>query len=81
MSNKSKLLRFLSNESSALRVGSRGKVVTVSQNSSLGEGSHQHLLDLALVTDTFTNNGSDHVISRSVNPDVMLPVIVEVCNG
>ena len=81
MSNKYKLLRFLSNENSALRVGSRGRVVTVSQNSSFSEGPHQHLLDLALVTDTYTKNDSDHAIFRSMNPDVMLSVIVEICNG
>ena len=81
MSNKYELLRFLSNESSALRVGPKGRVVTVSQNSSFSEGSHQYLLDLALVTDTFTKNGPNHVISRRMNPDVMLSVIVEICNG
>ena len=81
MSNKYELLRFLSNESSALRVGSRGRIVTVSQNSSFSEGSHQHVLDSALVTDTFTKNGSDHVISRSMNPNIMLSVIAEICNG
>ena len=80
MSNKYELLRFLPNKSSALRVGPKGRVVTVSQKSSFSKGSHQYLLDLALVTDTFTKNGSNHVISRSINPDVMLLVIVEICN-
>ena len=63
-----------------MRVGPKGRVVPVSQKSSFSKGSHQYLLDLALVTDTFTKNGSNHVISRSINPDVMLLVIVEICN-